>query len=39
MFQQMQESVQEQTRKMMSGFQFPNRPGGQATPGKADEKK
>ncbi|MDP2195144.1 MAG: polyhydroxyalkanoate synthesis repressor PhaR [Rhodocyclaceae bacterium] len=39
MFQQMQESVQEQTRKMMSGFQFPNRPGGQATPGKADETK
>ncbi len=38
MFQQMQENMQEQTRKMMSGFQFPYTPeppagkGGKGTP-------
>jgi polyhydroxyalkanoate synthesis repressor PhaR len=34
MFQQMQENIQEQTRKMLSGFQFP----GQANPGEAASK-
>jgi polyhydroxyalkanoate synthesis repressor PhaR len=39
MFQQMQESVQDQTRKMFSGFQFPPSVPGQDAPGNADEKK
>jgi polyhydroxyalkanoate synthesis repressor PhaR len=38
MFQQMQESIQEQTRKMFTGFQFPGQPAGQEELEKADEK-
>ncbi len=42
MFQQMQESVQDQTRKMFGGFQFPPQSSGpahaQEAPGKAGEK-
>jgi len=41
MFHQMQESLQEQTRKMFTGFQFPGQPGqaAQETPDKSGEKK
>ncbi|MBA3034127.1 MAG: polyhydroxyalkanoate synthesis repressor PhaR [Gammaproteobacteria bacterium] len=39
MFQQMQEGVQEQTRKMMTGFQLQNPPPGQTKPGKTEENK
>jgi polyhydroxyalkanoate synthesis repressor PhaR len=39
MFQQMQESIQEQTRKMFTGFKFPAQPAAPATPEKAGEKK
>ncbi len=39
MFQQMQESVQEQTRKVFTGFQIPSHFGAQETPDKAAEKK
>jgi polyhydroxyalkanoate synthesis repressor PhaR len=35
MFQQMQDSIQEQTKKVLSGFQFP----GQAAPEKVEKKK
>jgi hypothetical protein len=37
MFQQMQDSMQEQTRKLFSGFQFPGYPQGSAE--KPAEKK
>ena len=37
MFQQMQDNMQEQTRKLFSGFQFPGYPSGSAD--KAGEKK
>jgi polyhydroxyalkanoate synthesis repressor PhaR len=36
MFHQMQESIQEQTKKMFSGFQFPGQP---AAPEKVEKKK
>jgi polyhydroxyalkanoate synthesis repressor PhaR len=39
MFHQMQENIQEQTRKMFTGFQFPAQPAGQEAPEKAAEKK
>lgn len=39
MFHQMQESIQEQTRKMFTGFQFPGQPAAQEPPAKAAEKK
>jgi polyhydroxyalkanoate synthesis regulator protein len=35
MFQQMQDSIQEQTKKVLCGFQFP----GQAAPEKVEKKK
>lgn len=38
MFQQMQESIQEQTKKIFSSFQFPGQPGAHAAD-KANEKK
>lgn len=39
MFHQMQESIQEQTRKMFNGFQFPGQSATQEMPEKAPEKK
>jgi polyhydroxyalkanoate synthesis repressor PhaR len=39
MFHQMQENIQEQTRKMFTGFQFPAQPAGQEAADKAGEKK
>jgi polyhydroxyalkanoate synthesis repressor PhaR len=39
MFHQMQESIQEQTRKMFTGFQFPGQPAAEDAPAKATEKK
>jgi polyhydroxyalkanoate synthesis repressor PhaR len=39
MFHQMQENIQEQTRKMFTGFQFPGQPGAQDVADKASEKK
>jgi polyhydroxyalkanoate synthesis repressor PhaR len=40
MFHQMQENIQEQTRKMFTGFQFPGQPAaGQDASDKAGEKK
>ena len=36
MFHQMQENIQEQTKKMFSGFQFPGQP---AVPEKVEKKK
>jgi polyhydroxyalkanoate synthesis repressor PhaR len=39
MFQQMQDSIQEQTRKMFAGFSFPAQPPGQPTQEKPAEKK
>ena len=39
MFQQMQDSIQEQTRKMFAGFPFPPQPAGQPAQEKTAEKK
>jgi polyhydroxyalkanoate synthesis repressor PhaR len=39
MFHQMQENIQEQTRKMFTGFQFPGQPAVPASPEKGSEKK
>ena len=39
MFHQMQENIQEQTRKMLAGVKLPVQPAGQEPPEKAAEKK
>jgi len=39
MFHQMQENIQEQTRKMLAGVKLPAQPPGQEAPEKAAEKK
>jgi polyhydroxyalkanoate synthesis repressor PhaR len=38
-FQQMQENIQEQTRKMLAGLQFPGQPAAAEAPAKAADKK